>query len=157
LYSVRLVLFQPDIPQNLGAIIRLGACFDLPIEVVEPCGFPLTDAKAKRAALDYGANAVFNRHESWDRFLASPARAEGRLILFTTKGAAFLQDFAFQPSDLLMFGRESAGVPDEVAALTDARVRIPLNAAARSLNVAVSAGVAAFEALRQVGGLSRGV
>ncbi len=152
---MRLVLFQPDIPQNLGAIIRLGACLDLPIEVVEPCGFPLTDAKAKRAALDYGAAAQVNRHVSWEQFAASPARREGRLVLFTTKGATLLQDFTFLPTDLLMFGRESAGVPESVAEQADARVRIPLNAAARSLNVAISAGIAAFEALRQCDGLSR--
>ncbi|MET0547301.1 MAG: tRNA (cytidine(34)-2'-O)-methyltransferase [Caulobacterales bacterium] len=151
---MRLVLYQPDIPQNLGAIIRLGACLDLPIEVVEPCGFPLTDAKAKRAALDYGETAALNRHASWGEFLASGARKEGRLVLFSTKATALLQDFAFERNDLLMFGRESAGVPADVANRADALVRIPLKPGSRSLNVAMSAGIAAFEAMRQTGGLS---
>lgn len=152
---VRLVLFQPDIPQNLGAVIRLSACFDLPLEIVEPCGFPLTDVRAKRAALDYGPEAVVTRHASWESFATSAVARAGRLILFTTKGSVPLQDFRFTESDLLMFGRESAGVPEEVAAGIPDRVRIPLSPGARSLNVAMSAGIAAFEAMRQLGAVNK--
>jgi tRNA (cytidine/uridine-2'-O-)-methyltransferase len=152
---VRLVLFQPDIPQNLGAVIRLSACFELPLEIIEPCGFPLTDVRAKRAALDYGPEAIVTRHTSWESFLMSDAKRAGRLVLFTTKGSAPLQDFRFTESDLLMFGRESAGVPDEVARTIPDRVRIPLSLGARSLNVAMSAGIAAFEAMRQLGAVNK--
>ena len=151
---VRLVLFQPDIPQNLGAVIRLSACFQLPLEIIEPCGFPLTDAKAKRAALDYGAEANVTRHVSWESFLTSDVARAGRLVLFTTKGSVPLQDFTFAVTDLLMFGRESAGVPDEIAGAIPDRVRIPLSPGARSLNVAMSAGIASFEAMRQLGAVN---
>lgn len=148
---VRLVLFQPDIPQNLGAVIRLSACFALPLDIIEPCGFPLTDAKAKRAALDYGPEAIVSRHVSWESFATSDVARGGRIVLFTTKGSQPLQDFRFGEQDLLLFGRESAGVPEEVAATIPDRVRIPLRPGARSLNVAMSAGIAAFEAMRQLG------
>jgi tRNA (cytidine/uridine-2'-O-)-methyltransferase len=150
---VRLVLYQPDIPQNLGAAIRLSACFGAPLEVIEPCGFALTDSKAKRAALDYGASAQVNRHASWADFLASPARGEGRLVLLTTKGADRLDSFVFAPGDLLLLGRESAGVPDEVAAAADSQVRIPLRPGARSLNMANAASIALYAALRATGSL----
>ncbi len=148
---MRLVLFQPDIPQNLGAVIRLSACFGLPLEIVEPCGFPLTDARAKRAALDYGPEAAITRHASWEAFQDSEAARQGRLVLFTTRGAVPLQSFSFSDRDLLLFGRESAGVPDSVADAIPFKVRIPLNPGTRSLNVAMSAGIAAFEAMRQLG------
>lgn len=148
---LRLVLFQPDIPQNLGAVIRLSACFALPLEIIEPCGFPLTDARVKRAALDYGPEAIVTRHPSWESFATGKVARAGRMVLFTTRGSTPLQDFTFTASDLLVFGRESAGVPDEVAAAIPDRVRIPLSPGARSLNVAMSAGIAAFEAMRQLG------
>jgi tRNA (cytidine/uridine-2'-O-)-methyltransferase len=152
---VRLVLFQPDIPQNLGAVIRLSACFGLPLDIIEPCGFPLTDARAKRAALDYGPEAIITRHASWEVFLDSEAVRQGRLVLFTTKGSAPLQNFSLSDKDLLLFGRESAGVPDMVADAIPSRVRIPLKPGARSLNVAMSAGIAAFEAMRQLGAVDK--
>ena len=152
---VRLVLFQPDLPQNLGAVIRLSACFELPLEIIEPCGFPLTDVRAKRAALDYGPEAIVTRHTSWESFSTSDVKRAGRLVLFTTRGSVPLQDFSFAESDLLMFGRESAGVPDEIAATIPDRVRIPLSPGVRSLNVAMSAGIAAFEALRQLGAVNK--
>jgi tRNA (cytidine/uridine-2'-O-)-methyltransferase len=152
---VRLILFQPDIPQNLGAIIRLCACFGLPLDIVEPCGFPLTDARAKRAALDYGPEAFITRHISWEAFLESDEAQAGRLVLFTTKGSAPLQEFSFSDKDLLVFGRESAGVPESVAAAIPLKVRIPLRPETRSLNVAMSAGIAAFEALRQTRALEK--
>ncbi len=152
---VRLVLFQPDIPQNLGAVIRLSACFELPLEIIEPCGFPLTDSRAKRAALDYGPEAIITRHASWDLFATSETVRTGRMVLFTTKGSVPLQRFAFSENDLLIFGRESAGVPEEIASGIPNRVRIPISPGARSLNVAMSAGIAAFEAMRQLGAVNK--
>ena len=145
---MRLGLFQPDIPQNLGAAIRLAACLGVGLDVVEPCAFPLSDRSLKRAALDYGDPAAARLHPSWSAFLQAPERAEGRLVLFTTRGAVRLHDFAFAPGDTLLFGRESAGAPDEVHAAAAARVVIPL--AARSLNVVTAAAIGLAEALRQV-------
>lgn len=153
---MRLALFQPDIPQNVGAAIRLGACLDVPVDVIEPCGFPLSDAGVRRAAMDYGALAQLQRHASWADFLAHPERKTGRLLLFTTKGALPLHGFAFQAGDTLLFGRESAGAPDEVHAAADARLFIPLAPGARSLNLTVSAAIALSEALRQTNGFPTG-
>jgi len=149
---MRLALFQPDIPQNLGAALRLGACLGVPVEVIEPCGFPLSDAGVRRAAMDYGALAEMTRHASWTDFLSYPTRAEGRLLLFTTKGAEPLHGFEFRPGDTLLFGRESSGAPPEVHAAADARLFIPLKPGARSLNLTVSAAIALSEALRQTNG-----
>ena len=149
---MRLALFQPDIPQNLGAAVRLCACFGAPLEVIEPCGFPLSDRGLKRAAMDYGRHAQVQLHPGWAAFLATPARREGRLVLFTTRGAVAHTQFAFASGDTLLFGRESAGAPDEVHAAADARVFIPILPQARSLNLTVSAAVALSEALRQTGG-----
>jgi len=146
---MRLALFQPDIPQNLGAALRLGACLGVPVDVIEPCGFPLSDAGVRRAAMDYGALADLRRHASWADFLDAPERKAGRLLLFTTKGAAPLHGFEFRDGDTLIFGRESSGAPDEVHAAADARLFIPLMPGARSLNLTVSAAIALSEALRQ--------
>jgi len=146
---MRLALFQPDIPQNLGAALRLGACLDVPVDVIEPCGFPLSDAGVRRAAMDYGALADLKRHATWADFLEAPERAEGRLILFTTKGAAPLHGFGFAAGDTLLFGRESSGAPPDVHAAAEARLFIPLAPGARSLNLTVSAAIALSEALRQ--------
>lgn len=154
--KVRLALFQPDIPQNLGANLRLAACLGVAVDIIEPCGFPLTDKALRRTAMDYGENVEIVRHAGWSAFLEAHRRSSGRLVLFTTKGAATLQSFAFQPDDTLLFGRESAGVPDDVHDATDARVRIPLTPNARSLNVAMSAGIALWEGLRQTGGVPTG-
>lgn len=148
---MRLALFQPDIPQNVGACIRLSACFGVELHVIEPTGFRFDDRAMKRAALDYGPLSHMTRHADWDAFQA--ARGDGRLVLFTTKGAERLDDFAFRPDDTLLFGRESAGAPDFVHEAADARVFIPIRAEARSLNLSVSAGVALFQALRTTGGL----
>ena len=123
---MRLALFLPDIPQNLGAAIRLSACLGLSLDVIEPCGFPLSDKSIHRAAMDYAERASVERHASWTRFLASPQRGEGRLLLFTTRAAEPYQTFEYRPGDILLFGRESAGVPDEVHAAADARLFIPL-------------------------------
>jgi tRNA (cytidine/uridine-2'-O-)-methyltransferase len=150
---VRLALYQPDIPQNLGANLRLAACFGVAVDLIGPCGFPLTDRAFKRAAMDYGEMVDVDRHDGWSAFLDSHGQRGGRLVLFTTRGETELGDFHFRPNDCLLFGRESAGAPDEVHEAADARVRIPIKAGARSLNVAMAAGVALWEALKQTGGL----
>jgi tRNA (cytidine/uridine-2'-O-)-methyltransferase len=147
---VRLALFQPDIPQNLGAAIRLCACFGVPLDVIEPCAFPMSDRSLKRAALDYGPQADVMRHDSWARFLEAKERSAGRLILFSTKGAARIDAFRFEPEDTLLFGRESAGAPPEVHARADATVCIPIRPGTRSLNLSVSAGVALYAALTSI-------
>jgi tRNA (cytidine/uridine-2'-O-)-methyltransferase len=147
---MRLVFFQPDIPQNLGGAIRLAACMGVGLDVVEPCGFPLSDRSLKRAALDYADAARIVRHDSWAAFRA--ARPPGRLVLFTTKGAERLDGFAFRPDDQLLFGRESAGAPDDVHDQADARVFIPITPQTRSLNVVTAAALALGEALRQTQG-----
>jgi tRNA (cytidine/uridine-2'-O-)-methyltransferase len=149
---MRLALFQPDIPQNLGGAIRLSACMRAALEIIEPCGFPLSDRSLKRAALDYGGHAEVMRHGSWSEFLDSEARKDGRLVLFTTHGARPYTDFSFQPADTLLFGRESAGVPAEVHAAADARLLIPMAPGMRSLNVVATAAMALGEALRQTNG-----
>jgi tRNA (cytidine/uridine-2'-O-)-methyltransferase len=149
---MRLALFQPDIPQNLGGAIRLCACLACRLEIIEPCGFPLSDRSLKRAALDYGGLAEVVSHASWTAFRADPARAEGRLVLFTTKAAQPFTDFSFAAADTLLFGRESAGAPEAVHAAADARLLIPIAAGARSLNVVAAAAMALSEALRQTNG-----
>jgi tRNA (cytidine/uridine-2'-O-)-methyltransferase len=151
---MRLALFQPDIPQNLGAAIRLAACLGAPLSVIEPCGFPLSDAAIRRAAMDYAAIADVTRHAGWAEFRAE-SEGKGRLVLFTTHAATPFHDFAFAASDILLFGRESAGAPDEVHAAADARLVIPMAAGARSLNVVTAATLALGEALRQTRGFPR--
>lgn len=143
-----LALFQPDIPQNLGAALRLGACMGVSVHVIEPCGFPLSDKAIRRAAMDYGDPADVVRHPGWSEF---HAQRQGRIVLFSTKAAYPLHDFVFRPDDILLFGRESLGVPDEVHEAADARVFIPLTPGRRSLNVTVSAAIGLSEALRQTG------
>lgn len=150
---MRLALYQPDIPQNLGAAIRVCACLGAVLDVIEPCGFPLTDKGLKRAALDYGALAHVERHASFRAFLAHPARAEGRLVLIETDGAARLDRFSFARDDTLILGRESAGAPLEVHQAAHARVRIAMAAGARSLNVVTAGALALYEAMRQTGAI----
>ncbi|WP_409018632.1 tRNA (cytidine(34)-2'-O)-methyltransferase [Brevundimonas vesicularis] len=145
---MRLALFQPDIPQNVGACIRQSACFGVNLDIIEPTGFQFDDRAMKRAALDYGPLAHMTRHPSWESFLEN--RGSGRIVLFTTKAATSLPDFRFQPDDILLFGKESAGVPDAVHERADSRVFIPIRAEARSLNLSVSAGIALWEAMRQL-------
>jgi tRNA (cytidine/uridine-2'-O-)-methyltransferase len=147
---MRLALYEPDIPQNLGAFIRLGACLGVPLDIIEPCGFPVDDKRIRRAAMDYYDLASIVRHASWDAFRRD--KAPGRLVLLTTKGATNLQDARFQPDDILLLGRESAGVPDEVHKAADLRLRVPLKPGARSLNVALAAAMVLSEALRQTDG-----
>jgi len=144
---MRLALFEPDIPQNAGALLRLGACLDVAVDIIEPAGFCLADRALKRAGMDYLEKARLRRHPSWERFLAE--REPGRLILLTTKAAQPYAGFAFAPGDTLLLGRESAGVPQAVHARADARLLIPMAAGARSLNVALAAAMVLGEALRQ--------
>ncbi|GAA0647851.1 tRNA (cytidine(34)-2'-O)-methyltransferase [Brevundimonas lenta] len=145
---MRLALFQPAIPQNVGACIRLSACFGVELHVIEPTGFRFDDRAMKRAALDYGPLGHMTRHADWDAFQAS--RNTGRLVLFTTRGATPLTQFRFHPDDTLLFGSEPTGAPEYVHEAADARVVIPIRADARSLNLSVSAGIAVWEALRQI-------
>ena len=150
---MRLALFQPDIPQNVGACIRLSACFGVELHVIEPTGFTFDDRAMKRAALDYGPLSHMIRHASWDDFVRD--RPAGRLLLMTTKGATSMAEFAFQPDDILLFGKESAGAPDYVHAAADERIIIPLEPNARSLNLSVTAGITLWEGLRQTGHFTR--
>ncbi len=154
------ILFQPDIAGNLGAIMRSCACYGVPLSVIEPCGFPLTAKAVRTAAMDYGAPETLARHKSWGDFVQkseshTAEASSGRLILFTTKAATALPEFKFRADDRLLFGRESAGVPEAVHAAADARVIIPIAQGARSFNLSVSVGIALFEALRQTGGLPK--
>lgn len=148
---MRLALYQPDIPQNLGAAIRLAACLGLALDVIEPCGFPLTDRALKRAALDYGDKARLCRHDSLAAFRTAPERSGGRLVLVETDGAVSFQDFAFSTGDTLLLGRESAGSPGELYAAAQASVRIPMVRGLRSLNVVAAAAIVLTEAMRQTG------
>jgi tRNA (cytidine/uridine-2'-O-)-methyltransferase len=147
---MRLALFEPDIPQNLGAFIRLSACLGVPLDIIEPCGFPVDDKRIRRAAMDYYDLATLARHSSWAAFRRN--HPPGRLVLLTTRGAAAFPALAFRPDDILLVGRESAGVPDEVHDAADLRLRIPLQKGARSLNVALAAAMVVSEALRQTAG-----
>ena len=149
---MRLALFQPDIPQNLGAALRLSACLGVWLDVIEPCAFPLSDKSLKRAALDYGDKAQIRLHPSWAAFLQAPEREAGRLVLFTTRAAEPYHRFAYQPGDTLLFGRESAGVPPEVHDAAQARLYIPLAPGLRSLNVVTAAAMALGEALGRTDG-----
>jgi tRNA (cytidine/uridine-2'-O-)-methyltransferase len=145
--KLRIAAFQPDIAPNLGTMIRLAACFDAGIDVIEPCGFPFSVKALRRSAMDYADIADISRHASWQAFQAS---LTGRLILLSTKAARPLWDFSFENGDTIMMGRESAGVPADVANACDARLLIPMPGGGRSLNVAVSAGIALGEATRQL-------
>jgi tRNA (cytidine/uridine-2'-O-)-methyltransferase len=148
---MRIALYQPDIPQNAGAILRLAACFGLPVDVIEPCGFLVDDRRLRRAGMDYLEHVDLQRHRSWDAYLAARTGKEGRLILLTTRSAMPHVECRFRPSDSLLLGRESAGVPDEVHAIADVRLRIPMRSGLRSLNVAMAAAIVAGEAMRQLG------
>ena len=147
---MRLALYQPDIPQNTGAALRLAACFKVPVDIIEPCGFPFDDKRLRRSAMDYGGACELVRHDSWETFLATLRQGGGqRLILLSTASAITYTDFEFHPTDTLLLGRESHGVPDTVHNAADARVRIPIAADMRSLNVVVAAAIVLAEALRQ--------
>ena len=143
---MRLALFQPDIPQNCGTILRLGACLGVPVDIVEPCGFHLDDKRLRRAGLDYLAAGDWRRHACWEDFRSA---VPGRLLLLTTQSETPYTDFAFRNDDTLLLGRESAGAPAEVHAACDARLAIPLKSGLRSINVATAAAMVLGEALRQ--------
>jgi tRNA (cytidine/uridine-2'-O-)-methyltransferase len=147
---LRLALFEPDIPQNTGTLLRLAACLGVGVDLIEPMGFLFDDRRLKRAALDYAALAMIRRHPSWTAFSAE-REPSTRLVLMTTSGAIQLHQFSFARSDTILLGSESAGVPDFVHRAADARVVIPLRRGARSLNVALAGAIALAEALRQTG------
>jgi tRNA (cytidine/uridine-2'-O-)-methyltransferase len=149
---LRLALFEPDIPQNTGALLRLAACFGIAVDLIEPFGFVFDDRRLRRAVLDYAARVELHRHRSWEAFLAAQD-PNSRLVLLTTRGTTPLHRFAFAATDTLLLGRESAGVPDFVHERAAARVVIPLQRGNRSLNVAMAGAIALFEALRQTGQL----
>ena len=163
---MRLAMFQPDIPQNLGAMMRLAACMGVPIDVIGPCGFPfsiddpLADKNLKRVTLDYAAHANINGFSSWQAYMASfvaispsdPGSLgdpEGRLLLLTTSGDSAYTDFAYDAADILLVGRESGGVPSAVHTRAESRLRVPMAPGTRSLNVVVAAAMVLGEALRQ--------
>ena len=151
---MRLVLFEPDIPQNTGALLRLAACWNLSVDVIFPCGFIFDDRRMKRAGMDYVAEADITRHNSWAAYQSwrvDNAALAGRLLLLSTKAAAPYQDFAYRADDSVMVGRESSGVPEEVHLAADHRLVIPLRPGMRSLNVAMAAAIVTAEALRQTG------
>ena len=145
---MRLASYQPDIAPNLGSMIRLCACFGVSLDIIEPCGFPLSLKSLRRSAMDYANITDMVRHDSWDSFQTN--REPGRLILLTTKADEILWDFKFESTDTLVMGRESAGVPSEVHNACDSHIKLPMYGKARSLNVAMTAGMALSEALKQV-------
>jgi tRNA (cytidine/uridine-2'-O-)-methyltransferase len=147
--AMRLALFEPDIPQNAASLIRLGACLGVPLEIIEPCGFLFSESGFRRAGLDYMERADIVRHRSWEAFRAT---AGGRLVLLTTKASLPYADFAFRSDDILILGRESAGVPDRVHEEAGVRLRIPMRKGLRSINVAQAGAMVLGEALRQTGG-----
>ncbi len=151
---MRLALFQPDIPQNTGTLLRLGACLDVEVDIIEPCGYIFSEKTLKRAGMDYLDLVKYRRHHSWEHFLqyrAEHPEEYGRIVLLTTKASEPYYDFKFQSNDIILMGRESAGVPEEVHQTADARLLIPMNHNARSINVAVSAVMVVGECLRQTG------
>ncbi len=146
---MEIALFQPDIPPNTGTILRLCACLDVAAHIIEPAGFAVSDRAFRRAGMDYLDQVRLTRHISWTRFEEWRRQNGRRLVLFTTKGATSYLDFRYQASDILLFGRETVGVTDEVVAAADARLKIPIKPPLRSLNVAMAVAMAVGEALRQ--------
>jgi len=146
---MRLALFQPDIPQNTGTLLRTAACLGLAVDIIEPCGFVFSDKQLRRSGMDYLDRVDLVRHSSWQAFSGSDIARQGRLVLLSTRADTPYTDAIFSPSDILMVGRESAGVPDDVFNAADVRINIPMTAGARSLNVAIAAAMVIGEALRQ--------
>lgn len=145
---LKIALYQPDIPQNVGAMIRLAACLGLDLDVIEPCGFPWNDKKIKQSAMDYLTLINVERHSSWDIFREN--NQDKRIILMTTKASVPYTDFTFEDGDILLAGRESSGVPEEVHKSVDGRVLIPMHGQARSLNIVNATAMITGEALRQI-------
>jgi tRNA (cytidine/uridine-2'-O-)-methyltransferase len=154
---MRIALFQPDIPQNTGTILRLCACLNVEAHIIEPAGFPVSDRHFRRAGMDYLDQVTIQRHDSWAKFEQWRRENGFRLVLFSTKSALPYLDYRYEADDILLFGRESAGVPDEVVAAADARLVIPIEPGLRSLNVAMAAAMALGEALRQTGSRDNGI
>lgn len=147
---MRIALYQPEIAGNVGAVLRLAACLGVPVDVIEPTGFVFSDAKLRRAGMDYIAHVDLRRHADWTSFRAA---TPSRIVLLTTRAETPLQHFSFARDDVLLMGSESAGVPDRVASACDARLRIPIRRDLRSFNLSVATGIAIYEALRQTGEL----
>ena len=146
--AMRIALYQPDIAQNVGTLLRLAACLGVPADIIEPCGFPFGDRALRRSGMDYLDYADYTAHSSWEAFLAA---GPGRLVLLTTRAPVAYTEFSFVAGDVLLLGRESAGVPEDVRARADARIVVPMAPGLRSLNVAVAAAMVLGEALRQTG------
>ncbi len=155
---MRIALFQPDIPQNTGTLLRLGACLDVELDIIEPCGFVFAERALKRSGMDYLDMVKYRRHASWQEFLnyrAEHPEEYGRIVLLSTHATEPYYNFNFLPNDIILMGRESAGVPDDVHHFADVRLLIPMNEKARSINVAVSAVMVVGEALRQTDGFPK--
>lgn len=152
---MRLSLFQPDIPQNTGTILRLAACMGVGVDIIEPCGFILDDKRMRRAGMDYLHRVDLIRHNSWEAFQKAKLEQGGRLLLLSTKAAHIYTDFEYRADDTLLLGRESQGVPDAVHDAADERLIIPMAQGMRSLNVAISAAMVLGEALKQTGGFPK--
>jgi tRNA (cytidine/uridine-2'-O-)-methyltransferase len=146
---MRIALYEPDIAQNTGTILRLAACWGIAVDIIEPCGFLFGDARMRQAGMDYLAAADLVRHHSWTAFTAARATATGRLVLLTTRASTAFHEVAYHADDILLVGRESAGVPESVHAAAAERVRIPMRPGMRSLNVAIATAIVLTEALRQ--------
>ena len=152
--SVELALYQPDIANNAGTLIRLGACLGTTIHLIHPTGFPFSPKALARAGLDYVDHAVVQEHNNWTQFDLWRRQQGRRLVLLTTKAETSAYDISYQSADILMVGRESAGVPDSVAAQADLRIRIPMREGLRSINVALAATLILGEAKRQTDGFT---
>ncbi|HZV58317.1 MAG TPA: TrmH family RNA methyltransferase [Sphingobium sp.] len=152
---MRIALYQPDIAGNVGTILRLAACWRMPVDIVLPCGFPASDAQLRRASMDYGAAADVTRHADFTAFAAARLAGGARLVALTSAGDTSLYEAGFRADDILLMGRESAGLPDELHARADLLVRIPMAEGFRSLNLAVASGIALGEAMRQTGLMPR--
>jgi tRNA (cytidine/uridine-2'-O-)-methyltransferase len=150
---MRIALYQPEIAGNVGTILRTSACFGVTCDIIHPCGFPFSKASLKRAGMDYLDRAEIDEHADWAAFEAASVAAGRRIILLSSKASIRLPEAKFEPSDIILMGQESAGIPDAIHARADMRVHIPMREGFRSLNVAVAAGIALAEGLRQTGQL----
>lgn len=149
---MRLALYQPDMPQNAAAALRLAAGLNLPVDIIEPCGFLWDDKRLRRVGMDYLKRVSIQKHQNWEQFRRATDTAPARVVLLTTRGATAHIAFSFRPDDVLLVGRESSGVPDTVHDAVDARVTLPMAPGFRSFNVVTAAAMVAGEALRQTGG-----
>ena len=147
---MRLALFQPDIPQNTGTMLRMAMCLNIGVDIIEPCGFVFSDKQLRRAGMDYLEQVDVTRHSSWEKFKDSALARDARIVLLSTRADTVYTDFTFHRDDIIMVGRESAGVPDDVFDAANSQLYIPMNEGARSLNVAISAAMVLGEGLRQI-------